>query len=321
MSKPTAPTPSVVTLTLNPALDLSSATDTVVHTDKLRCEAGRYDPGGGGLNVARVVATLGGEATAIYPVGGAAGQMLRRLVDAKGLRNVAVPIEGETRISFTVSERSSGNQYRFVLPGPHLSPDEQDICLEALSETKPHPAAVVVSGSLPPGISSDYLARVGRLAADRGARFFLDTSGPALHGAAGSGIYLVKPNLRELSAFVDRPLPSSRARIAAGQEMRDRLAAEVVVVSLGAEGVMIVTAEHVETLPAPAVTVRSSVGAGDSMMGAIAMHIAAGATLRDAVRYGLAAGSAALLTDGTELCRRDDTERLYAELYAVTRGP
>ncbi len=309
--------PIIATLTLNPALDFASATDRVLHTDKLRCEAGRYDPGGGGLNVARVVTTLGGAATAIYPVGGPTGEMLRRLVDAIGIPQIAIPIAGETRISFTVSERSSGNQYRFVLPGPHLTTEEQDICLNALAMMKPRLAAIVVSGSLPPGVGRDFLVRVGRLAAQDGTRLFLDTSGPALAAAAGIGAYLVKPNLRELSAFVDRPLQSSREQITAGREMLDRLGAQVVIVSLGADGALIVTADDAECLPTPAVTIRSSVGAGDSMMGGIATRLVGGASLRDAALYGLAAGAAALLTDGTELCRRDDTDRLYVALRAT----
>lgn len=243
--------------------------------------AGRYDPGGGGLNVARVVTTLGGAATAVYPVGGPTGEMLRPHI---------------------VSERSSGNQYRFVLPGPHLTTEEQDICLNALAMMKPRPAAIVVSGSLPPGVGRDFLFRVGRLAAQYGTRLFLDTSGPALAGAAGIGGYLVKPNLRELSAFVDRPLQSSREQITAVNAGparcpdRDRLVR-----------CRRCTHRHDRRCRMPAYTrcYHSQLSRRrDSMMGAIATRLVGGASLRDTAPDGLAAGAAAILTDGTELCRR-----------------
>jgi 6-phosphofructokinase 2 len=314
------PTLTIATLTLNPALDLATATDKVVHTDKLRCETGRYDPGGGGVNVARAITTLGGYSIAVFPAGGPNGIRLRRLVEAFPFDAVVIPIEGETRLSFSAFEKSSNRQFRFVLPGPRLSPEEQQECLSAIGSLQPRPAAIVVSGTFPPGVASDYLSRLGDLAANLGARLFLDTSGPALQAATNAGVYLVKPNLRELSAFVGRLLEGSEMQIDAAREMLSRFGAEVVVVSLGADGAIMVTADGAEILPAPEVEVRSSVGAGDSMMGAMVLRIVTGCRLRDAVIYGLAAGSAALLTDGTELCRREDTERLYAELNGSFAG-
>src|SRR5512143_3270454 len=140
---------SIVTLTMNPALDIATATDTVVPTHKLRCEAPRYDPGGGGINVARAVHALGGDALAIFPAGGAAGETITRLLRAEGVPYEAVPIAGFTRESLAVEERRSGLQFRFILPGPELGTADQQRCLDRLAAAASQAAYVVASGSLP----------------------------------------------------------------------------------------------------------------------------------------------------------------------------
>lgn len=302
--------PAISTLTLNPALDIATTTDRVIATHKLRCSAARYDPGGGGINVARVICTFGGSATAVYAAGGTVGHFLQKLLDTAGIPQRVVPIEGETRVSFTVDERASDDQFRFVFPGPQLSPEEQKRVIEALATFDP-PHFLVASGSLPPGVPADFYARVARLAKEMNAKFFLDTSGDALEQAGRDGIYLVKPNLRELSEFAGRNLKTEQDRIAAGQQMISENRAEVVVLSMGPAGALLITAEGGEYFPALDVPIRSAVGAGDSMLAGIVFALAGGETLRNAVLYGIAAGSAALMTPGTELCRREDTERLY----------
>ena len=305
----------VATLTLNPALDVATATEEVRPIDKLRCEAPRYDPGGGGINVARVVCTLGGNATAVYPAGGPAGAMLRHLLDDACVRQRVIPIAGVTRESFTVDEQATGQQFRFVLPGPALTAEEQTRCLAELARLGPPPPFLVVSGSLPPGVPPEILARLARIAHEKGARLVVDTSGEALRHAAGEGVFLMKPNLRELSSLCGRELGGHQDQAAAAGEMIRRGAADVIVLSLGAEGALLVTAEAAERLPAIEVPVASAVGAGDSMVGGLVLALARGWPLRDAVRFGMAAGAATLMTEGTELCRRDDVERLYRQTY------
>lgn len=308
--------PAICTLTLNPALDIATATDRVTATHKLRCTTARYDPGGGGINVARVVFELGGNATAVYTAGGPVGHSLRELLDTAGIPQVVVPIRGETRVNITVDERVSNNQFRFVFPGPELSPEEQEQCIEAVAKLDPKPEFLVASGSLPPGVPADFYARVARLAKSLGAKYFLDTSGDALREAGREGIYLVKPNLKELSEFAGRDLATRSDQIDAARELIAEGRAEVVVVSLGADGALLVTDKLAEHFPALQVPLRSAVGAGDSMLGGIVYSLARGNPLRDAVRYGIAAGAAALMTEGTELNRREDTERLYAEMLS-----
>ncbi len=308
--------PAICTLTVNPALDIATATDRVTATHKLRCTTARYDPGGGGINVARVVFELGGNATAVYTAGGPVGHSLRELLDAAGIPQVVVPIQGETRVNITVDERVSNNQFRFVFPGPELSPEEQEQCIEAVAKLDPKPEFLVASGSLPPGVPADFYSRVARLAKSLGAKYFLDTSGDALREAGHEGIYLMKPNLRELSEFAGRELATRSEQIDAARELIAEGRAEVVVVSLGADGALLVTDKLAEHFPALQVPIRSAVGAGDSMLGGIVCSLARGNHIRDAVRYGIAAGAAALMTEGTQLNRREDTERLYAQMLS-----
>ncbi len=301
----------VATLTMNPALDVATSTATVLPTDKLRCAAPRFDPGGGGVNAARVVRLLGGEAVAVFPAGGPAGEMLVRLLGGLGLGCHAVPVAGATRESFTVDEASSGRQFRFVLPGPELSTAEQEACLASLAALSPAPGVLVVSGSLPPGVEPGFVGQVAKVARRLGARLVLDTSGAALRAAQGA--FLVKPNLRELAEALGREIHDEAEELAGARELVVRGTAEVVLLSLGARGALLVASDVEQRFAPIPVTPRSAVGAGDSMVGAAALALARGWPLREAARYGMAAGAATLMTPGTELCRREDVERLFAE--------
>ena len=188
----------IVTITPNPAVDLSTSVERILPTLKLRGTSQRRDPGGGGVNVARVIKRLGGEASAIYPVGGAMGALLRELLDGEGVASRTFAIADETREDFFVSETSTGQQYRFILPGPRLNEAEWQECLKLVSSIEPFPRFVVASGSLPAGVPDDFYARIARIAKQRGARMVLDTSGAALAAAVDEGVDLIKPNLREM---------------------------------------------------------------------------------------------------------------------------
>lgn len=307
--------PEILTLTMNPALDIATTTELIEPSRKLRCETPRYDPGGGGINVARAAHMLGDDALAVFPAGGASGQMIESLLHGEGVPHVALPVPGITRESLAVVERRSGRQYRFLLPGPELQPHDQERLLDALAaRITPETKFVVASGSLPPGVPGDFYGRVARLAQDRGARFALDSSGEALTGA-GTGIFLIKASLRELGQL-------RGAMVAAGDAALDEAAraviaegrCEVLVVSLGADGALLATGDGCQRFPAARVKAIGSVGAGDSMLAGMLVALVRGWQLAEAVRFGIAAGAAALLRPGTELCRREDTERLYREL-------
>lgn len=306
--------PAIATLTMNPALDLSTTTNRVEHTHKLRCGPARYDPGGGGINVARVVKVLGGEVTAIFPAGGLIGEMLQASLDALGVPQSVIPISGTTRESFTVDEIETGKQYRFVLPGPTIMDPEQRQCLDRVAGLRPYPTYLVVSGSLPPGVApTPFSSEIAKLAKHIGARLVFD-SPLLMQCALADGVFLMKPSARELSGMFGRAIDSRTEQIEAARSIIREKRAEIVVVSLGADGALLVNEHFEEHFQALDVPVRSAVGAGDSMLGATVFALARGWTLRNAVRYGLAAGAAAIMNPGTELCHREDVERLFESM-------
>ncbi|MFW6077912.1 MAG: 1-phosphofructokinase family hexose kinase [Hyphomicrobiales bacterium] len=304
----------IVTLTMNPAVDVSTSAERVVSEHKLRCSQPLRDPGGGGINVARVATRLGADVKALYPRGGETGALLHRLIDAEGIASLAVHVAGETREDITVYEEESGEQFRFVFPGPELGEDEWGECLAAISSLKGRPAWFVASGSLPPGVPEDFYARAARAAKACGAHVIVDTSGPALERALDAGVFLVKPNLRELRQMTGETLDDQESRIAAARQLVDAGRTEIVALSLGHDGALFVTAEGAWRAPALDVKLVSAVGAGDSFVGGLTWSLAVGHDLPDAFRHAVAAGSAALLTPGTELSRAEDVRRLYKDV-------
>ena len=309
----------IVTLTLNPAIDSSCQADEVGPVHKVRTFEERYDPGGGGINVARVIRELGGEALAVYLAGGLTGQAFTNMVDAIGLQHRAIHIRGDTRVSHTVYERSSGQEYRFVPQGPEIHDDEWQACLRELEGLEFD--YLVASGSLPKGVPDDFYARVARMVSDKGARFVLDTSGAALKRALECGVYLVEPNLRELESVVGRSLREPAEQEEAARQLIARGRAEVVTLSLGADGALLATGAGCRRLHAPKVKPKSAVGAGDSFVGAMTIGLAQGRPPEDAFALAVATGTATVLTMGTELCRREDVERIYRQIKAEQVDP
>jgi 6-phosphofructokinase 2 len=300
----------IITITPNPAVDLSTAVERIVPVYKLRGAWQRRDPGGGGINVARVIKRLGADVRAIYPVGGPTGDSLRKLVDHEGVASLTFPIAEETREDFYVSEISTGQQYRFILPGPQLADSEWSECLNLLSRADPFPRFVVASGSLPRGVPDDFYARVARIAKQRGAKMILDTSGPALPAALAEGVYLVKPNLREMSELVNRESSNADEWEGAARTILRNGKAEVIALTMGHLGAVLVTPNLILRAPPLAITPAGAVGAGDSFLGALIFQLASGADLKEAFRLAAAAGAAALLNPGTGLCLPDDVKRL-----------
>ncbi|MBT9551577.1 MAG: 1-phosphofructokinase family hexose kinase [Hydrogenophaga sp.] len=309
MNSPVQPL-RVLCLTMNPAVDLATETERVVPTHKLRCGDTLHDAGGGGINVARVLTRLGGQCTALCPTGGSSGQWLERRMRDEGLSGVFLPIADETRVSFTVHEHSTGAEYRFVMPGPHLTDREWQACLDHLARLPGFPELLVASGSLPPGVPTDFYARLARLCRAKGARMVLDTSGPALTAALAEGVYLFKPNLKELTELAGRPLDTPAQWQAAARQLVLDGQAEVVALTLGHLGALLVTREAMWSAPPLDIPVASAVGAGDSFVGGLVWGLQQGLPLEQAFTWGIAAGSAALLSAGTGLSNRDDIRRL-----------
>jgi 6-phosphofructokinase 2 len=313
-STPTARPAPIVTLTVNPALDISATTETVAPEHKMRCGPSRVDPGGGGVNVSRVIERLGGHSTAIYAVGGPTGQAYRQLLEAEGIIGRGIAIAETTRENITIDETSTGKQFRFVLQGPHMAEAEWHRCLDATEAAMHLGGYVVPSGSLAPGIPDDFYARIARRAKALGVRCIVDASGAALAEALDEGVYLVKPSGRELGELVGSPVLSIEEKTAAAQQLVGEGKAEVVALTLGGDGAVLVTADAVTRLQSPPIEVRSTVGAGDSFVAALVLRLAQGHELAAAFRAGVAAGAATATTEATELCHRDVVERFEALL-------
>jgi 6-phosphofructokinase 2 len=308
---------SIVTLTLNPTLDLSTSVELIEPWRKLRCAEPRLDPGGGGINVARVVKELGGDPLAVVALGGHVGSLVADAVTQLGISVIRIPIRGATRQNFAVSERTTGRQYRFVHAGPPMTVRNWERCLEATIDAGRVAECVVASGSLPPGVPDDAIAQLATRLARFRVPLIVDTSGPALVEAARSPIYLLKPSVNELSAITGDGSPLVRRRDIEGAARRlmDDGRCEVVAVSMGSEGAIFVPRDGASMMVhAPSVQSISSIGAGDSMVGGIAYALADGAGLEEAARVGVACGTAAVLSPGTSLCRRADVEKLLGDV-------
>jgi len=310
----------ILTVTVNPALDISTTTGVVSSGHKLRCGPSRLDPGGGGVNVARVVQRLGGRPLAIYTAGGPTGEAYRRLIEAERLPTLVVPIQGSTRQDFTVDETSTGKQFRFVLQGPELSEPEWRLCLALVADSIQPGGYVVASGSLPPGVPEDFYAEVARLAREQNARCVVDASGPALAAALAEGVFLVKPSRRELGLHFGTTLDSQQRELDAAMALVADGSAEHVALTLGGQGAVLASKEGTLRLAVPQVQVQSTVGAGDSFLAAFVLRLAQGRSLADAFRSAVAAGSATVTTRATELCHRADVEGLEAELAGQAFG-
>lgn len=306
---------TILTLTVNPCLDQITAVDRVEPNRKLRMDEPIYEPGGGGINVARAIHRLGGSAFALYVSGGSSGRTLGDLLNEEGVAHRAVSREQATRINHNVFEHDSDRLYRFIMPGPPTTGEVLDRCRQALDDHLEPSAYVVISGSLPPGLPDETYAELAAHLRRHDVRLLLDSSGQSLQHAIRRGVYLIKPNLRELRDLTGEPLDSDPQIAEAGRQLIADNDVEVVLISLGAGGVMLVTEHQTERLAAPTVEIRSRVGAGDSLVAGLALALARGWELPRAARFGVAAGTAAVTTPGTELCRRQDTERHFQNIH------
>ncbi|WP_455372167.1 1-phosphofructokinase family hexose kinase [Limibacillus halophilus] len=310
----------ILTITFNPALDLTTSIGRLAPHVKLRCEGLRRDPGGGGINVARAVLRMGGQARALFPAGGSPGQRVRELLEAEGVDCLVVDSAAETREDLTVQELESGLQYRFLLPGEPLPEGAWQACLDLLEALSPAPRFLVASGSLPPGAPDDLLARVARLARRRGIDFVVDSSGPPLRLALEEGLALAKMNRRELAEISGLAEADEGALRLAANSLIGRGKLGALLLTLADKGADLFLAESAWHADAPAVELVSAVGAGDSALAAYLCASLRGESPETALGWAVAAGTAALLTPGTELCRLEDVERMRQQVQ-VTRLP
>jgi 6-phosphofructokinase 2 len=307
------PMTHILTLTLNPALDCSIEADKVEPVHKVRTYNEAYAPGGGGINVARAVVRLGGNTTALYLAGGATGAFLGELLDKAGVAHEAVRIEGNTRISFNVFDHATGQDYRFVPEGPQVSEADIDRLLARVEAFAP--GWIVASGSLPRGAPVDVYARMAGSASMNASRLVLDTSGEALKASiARGGLALIKPSIGELESIGGQPLKRASEAEEAALHLVKTGASEMVAVTLGKDGGFLADENGIFRIPAPKIEALSAVGAGDSFLAGMVQALSEGKSNRDAFRVGMAAGAAACLNIGTQLCHKEDVDRLLSEM-------
>ncbi len=299
---------------MNPSVDVSAEIQHLKANRKLRCSTPVFEPGGGGINVSRALHHLGTESLALFPSGGKGVPRLETMLQNEGVRSDSVPVQQPSRQNLTLSETDTDEQYRFVFPGHKLDDNEWKQCLARVEEIQPAPEILVASGSLPPGVPEDFYARLSRIARKRQIRLAVDSKGGALSGIIKEGCSFIKPNMAELREIAgtdqnndDRPVETACGWVRKGKF-------EFIVISLGAGGAVLVTREGAARYHAPHVPIESRVGAGDSMMAGIIFGLTRQWPVQQSLLYGLAAGSAAVTTPGSELCRREDTENLYQKL-------
>ncbi len=300
----------ILTITTSPCIDRYTTVPVMRPGSKMACSPNQLYPGGGGINVARVLQRLGADVLALYPAGGFTGEHFNRLLQHEQVPAMVVPVSRELRENFIVMDEQSGLQYRFGMPGTELAETEWKAMLTAI-ENLEDVEWIVASGSLAPGVPPDFFARVARIAKRKNAKMVLDTSHEALRLALQEGVYLVKPNLRELSFLAGNQLLAADTIWKEGLRLVQQGMAEVVVISMGEKGAWLIDKAGRKLITPPLLEAHSTVGAGDSMVAGLTLLLAQNESLEHAVAFGVACGSAATLRPGVELCDPAQAKLLY----------
>ncbi|MDQ3277178.1 MAG: 1-phosphofructokinase family hexose kinase [Bacteroidota bacterium] len=302
----------IVTLTFNPCIDKNTTVNGIVPEKKLRCAKAIYGPGGGGINVSRALRSLGAESLAIFPSGGYSGKFLQHLVASEEIPFRTIETATHTRENFIVLDTASNLQYRFGMPGNGITENEWKALLAELEGTEAD--FIVASGSLLPGMPAGIVAQVAAIAKNKGAKLVLDTSGEALKMALDVGVFLLKPNLNELSSLVGRENLEPEGVDDLAREIISRGQCEVIVISMGDKGAKLVTIEESYHVVPPDVPEVSTLGAGDSMVAGMVLALSENRPLKEVLQLGVACGTAATITHGSELCRKEDVDRLFQQI-------
>lgn len=302
----------IITLTLNPSLDKSTHFTGLVAEQKIRCEKPRYDAGGGGINVSKAIAKLGGNSLCIHTSGGSAGKMLEELIQKEGIENKVISTQNWTRENFIAFENTTKAQYRFGFPGNELLEIEKEMVIQNIKEIKT--SYLVLSGSLNEGLPTDFYQQIAETAKASGIKVIVDTSGEPLRNVLEKGVYMVKPNIGELAKLIGVERLALPEVEKAAKALIEKGSAEVVVVSLGAEGALLISKDVTEFVNAPKVEKKSTVGAGDSMVGGMVWALSQNKTLKEVIQWGVCCGTAATMNEGTQLFKKEDVEKLFESL-------
>jgi len=293
----------IVTVTLNPAIDQTLVLDRFVAGDTLRVRSGRFDPGGKGINVSRVVKELGGQTVAMGFAPGGLGRYIEHTLKSEGIECDFVHTKGETRTNITIVDETRHMQTILSDPGPETDERFVEQLLTKLRKRLKANDWLVVAGSIPPPLSPDIYAEMISMARERWVHTVLDADGPALVAGVAAKPEMVKGNRRELERLLGRHLDDEESTLEAAHILRG-MTIRTAVVTRGREGAVAESDEGSWRSLAPRVRAVSAVGSGDAFLAGVVHSLSRGGRMEDALRLGVAAGTAAVLTPGTELCHR-----------------
>lgn len=299
----------IYTVTLNPALDKTATVPGLTVDSVNRIRDLREDPGGKGINVSKVIAKLGGTSRAVALLGGSVGEKIKAMLAEQGIDVWAFEAMGETRTNLKVVDPELGTHTDINEPGPEAGVAQLDAMLSALVGAIAADDVVVLSGSLPAGAPVGTYDAWCRACAGAGALVFLDADGEALARGLDACPFLAKPNDAELSRLCGHAL-ETEAQVADEARRLVRGGVGRVVVSMGGAGAVVADGERVLLARSPRVKVGSTVGAGDSVVAALAYAQERGMDLEDAVRLAMATGAANVMQTGTQAAERSLVDEL-----------
>lgn len=299
----------IVTLTVNPALDKSAHFSGLVPEQKIRCEAPLYDAGGGGINVSKAISRMEGTSLAVMASGGPSGEMIKEILNKESIPIHSIETKNWTRESFVAVDDNTNSQYRFNFPGTSITDAERDAIIQVFDTIESE--FIVLSGSLREGLAVNFYQEIAKIAKKSNSKLIVDTSGEGLKKVLETGVYLIKPNVGELAKLIGVERLEMEEVNDAAKQIIEKGGAEIVVVSLGPQGAVLVTKDSYDFVPAPNVAKKSTVGAGDSMVGGMVWALSQNKNLKEVIRWGVACGSAATMNEGTQLFKLEDAKRLY----------
>ncbi|NRD23616.1 1-phosphofructokinase family hexose kinase [Winogradskyella litoriviva] len=295
---------NIVTLTINPALDKSATIDQLIPEQKLKCKAIQFQAGGGGVNISRVLHTLGVKNSCMFTYGGDTGKTLKSLLEDEQLEIKPILVDAWTRENLAIVDAKTDLQYRFGMPGEALTSTEINILKDTLNKTVTDGSMFVMSGSIPDNMPSDFYIQLIDSLQAKNVKIIIDTSGGALKSSLKKPVFLMKPNQGELAELAGKDFLTKPEQEAFAMHLINSNQAEYVVVSLGARGAFLASKSGIFYQNTPSVKVKSTIGAGDSMVAGLVYAIAQGWSSKDILKWGVVCGVATTMTGGTNLATK-----------------
>lgn len=302
----------IYTVTLNPAIDKTAVIHGFSAGTVNRVETLREDAGGKGINVSKCLKALGVESVAAMVLAGDTGRQLAALVQTEGLAVLSVEARGRTRTNLKIIDPELGKNTDINEPGPTVGQDVLQALLTSICERIHAEDIVVLSGSLPKGAPQDTYRRWAEKFRTLGVRVFLDADGVCMAEGLESMPYLVKPNETELSRVLGRAMETEETRLAGGRELLAKGISNVVI-SLGGAGALFLWEDGIYRAKSLSVPVRSTVGAGDSVVAAMAYGLEKGLCREDTIRLAMAMGAASVMQTGTQAPDAETVRKLILQ--------